>query len=271
MYSRVMQKRDSELIQTMNSTKETYDKQKRLFEETKEQEEELKQQLESQRVTLEGYKVDLENQKSSKEQLLKDTKNDEAEYQRLLNKAKEELDSYAAFVNAAGGGVIGPNGLGGGEDGWYYSQRDSRWANDYIGNSSYTVFHAGCLVTSVSMMHKYYGYSVEPDDIADHDAYFSFGDMRIPWPAPSGRSYALLFWGSNYANGYKEDKIDNELDNGNPVIVGVHAANSAGTHFIVLFDKDDGDYIMHDPYYGPDLNFSDYYNTGLIFEVVAFK
>ena len=214
---------------------------------------------------MDQYSRDLEEQKAAKQRLLADTQNDESKYQALLEQARITLESYKSFVQTAGGGVVGPNGLGGGKDGWYYSQRDSRWADEKIGNSSYTVFESGCLVTSVAMVHKYYGYDATPAQIAEKDDHFFYGDMRIPWPAPSGRSYKVLAWG------YPKESIDKELSNKNPVIVGVRAGNAAGTHFIVLIKKDDDGYVMHDPYYGPDLDFSDYYSTSSIFEAVVFK
>jgi len=78
------------------------------------------------------------------------------------------------------------------------------------------------------MLHNYYGYNVTPEDIANQDKYFMFGNMRIPWPAPKGRSYKLLSWG------YSKSEINEELEKDNPVIVGVYANNTAGTHFLVL-------------------------------------
>jgi peptidoglycan hydrolase CwlO-like protein len=264
-YSQVMQERDNELLEDMNKTKTAYANQKGIFEDKKEEEEKLKAEIEVQRINLESYKRQLDNQKASKERLLVDTQNSEEKYQELLEEAREELESYKTFVQNAGGSVVGAGELGSGEEGWYLSQRDSRWANERIGNSSYTLFESGCLVTSVTMIHNRYGHNITPANLADHDAYFIFGSMRIPWPAPSGKSYKLLSWG------YNKDKIENELDDNNPVIVGVHANNAAGTHFLVLSEEDDGDYIMYDPWYGPDLKFSDYYSTSSIFEAVAFK
>lgn len=264
-YSEIMQERDKKLLEEMNRTKTAFANQKGIFEDKKEEEETLKAETEQERASLEGYKKQLDDQKAQKKQLLADTQNSEAKYQELLEEAREKLESYKAFVQNAGGGVIGPNGLGGGEKGWYYSQRDSRWAGNAIGNSSYTIFESGCLVTSVAMIHRYYGYNTDPADIAGRDSYFIFGNMRIPWPGPGGRRYSLLGWG------YPKSAIDSELEDENPVIVGVHANNAAGTHFIVLAEKDNGSYVMYDPYYGPDLKFSDYYSTSAIFEAVAFK
>lgn len=264
-YLKVMEEQDSKVLGQMRDTKDTYNRQKGLFEDAKEEEEALQAQLIQEKANLDAYRRQLEVQKAEKDRLLEITQNDEDKYQELLEEAKEELESYSAFVTASGLGIIGPNGLGGGEDGWYYSQRDSRWANDKIGNSSYSVYQSGCLVSSVAMLHRYYGHNMDPGDLADEDGYYFYGNMLIPWPAPSGLDYKLLGYG------YPESEIDKELDRDNPVIVGIYANNAAGTHFVVLIDGEDGDYEMYDPIYGPDLDFDDYYSTSQIFEAVAFK
>jgi peptidoglycan hydrolase CwlO-like protein len=263
-YLKVMEVQDNKVLSQMRDTKDVYNRQKKLYEEEKEKEEELQEQLIVEKANLDAYKRDLESKKAEKARLLEATQNDEQKYQDLLAEAKAELNSYSSFVESTGQGVIGPNGLGGGKDGWYYSQRDSRWAYDKIGDSPYNVYQAGCLVTSVAMVHTYYGYDVDPADIADKDELFIYGSMWIPWPGPGGRSYKLLGWG------YPESKIDDELDDDNPVIVGITANNAAGTHFVVLYEGDNGDYKMNDPIYGPDLDFDDYYSTGQIFEAVVF-
>jgi len=267
-YSEIMQEHDANLLEEMNKTKVAYTNQKNIFEDKKQEEEELKAEIVVQKASQEAYKRQLDDLKTSKERLLKDTQNSEAKYQELLEKARQELESYAEFVVSSGLGLIGPNGLGGGKEGWYYSQRDSRWANVEIIKPyyTYTIFKSGCLITSVAMVHKYYGYNVTPKDMAQNDSHFDSGGlMKIPWPAPKGKSYTLLGWG------YPKDKIEDVLDDGRPVIVGVRVNNAAGTHFLVLAEEDDGDYIMYDPLYGPDLKFSDYYSTSDIFEAVVFK
>jgi hypothetical protein len=52
--------------------------------------------------------------------------------------------------------------------------------------------------------------------------------------------------------------------------VGVYAG-PYGTHFVVLSKKSGSDYIMYDPWYGPDLKFSDYYQKSSIYSAVVFK
>jgi len=260
-YLQQIELQDKKLLDEMESTKKSYDTQKDIFENKRKQEEELKAQLEVEQKNLSAYKTQLDNQKAEKQHLITVTHNDEAKYASLLADAKAELASYGAFTQSAGGGVVGPNGLGGGKDGWYYSQRDSRWAYNKIGNSSYNIFNVGCLVTSVAMVHKYYGYDVTPAKVASWNDKFFYGSMYIPWPAPSGRKYTPISISS----------IDSELAKGNPVIVGLYANNSAGTHFVVLIKDTGKDWKMYDPWEGPDLDFSDYYSSGSLFQAVVFK
>jgi hypothetical protein len=58
--------------------------------------------------------------------------------------------------------------------------------------------------------------------------------------------------------------IDEELNNGNYVIVGIAYSSctgkSGGDHYLVLTKKDGNDYLMHDPIYGPDIKFSSHYS-----------
>lgn len=249
-YLKVMEKYDNKLIEEMNQTKDAFDLQKRLFEEKKEEEEALKAQLQVEKANLDSYRATLASQQSDKQKLLDETNNDEDKYQELLKKAQEELASYKAFTDYAGGGVISAGEFGKGDEGWYFSQRDSRWAGQRIGHSNYTIFEVGCLITSVAMVHKSYGIDTNPSKIAANSNYFWYRTayMLIPWPAPSGKSYTAI----------SRDRIDDEIDD-RPVIVGVYAG-PYGTHFVVLSEEDDGDYVMYDPYYGPDLDFSDYYS-----------
>lgn len=261
-YLRILQMQDQKLLDEMRATKEAFTVQKNLFEEKKSQTEELRAQVEQEKQNLESYQVDLNNQRASKEKLKQQTQNDAVKYDALYKQAIAQANSFKSFVGSAGGGVIGANAFGKGDEGWYYSQRDERWANENIGDSNEIVFEVGCLVTSVAMVHRGYGHDVTPEDIASESDYF-FGStamMSIPWPAPSGTSYRSI----------NTSQIEGELDDGNPVIVGINAG-PYGTHFVVLADMDGDDYVMYDPYYGPDLSFSDYYNTGSIFQAVVFK
>lgn len=254
---------DQKLLDEMSKTKQEYANQKNIYEETKKSEEALKAQLEQEKANQEYQKRSLEEQRVEKKRLLDVTKNDEAKYQALLEEAQAELNSFKGFTSNAGGGTIGSNGFGSGDDGNYFSQRDSRWANNKIGRSGDTVYAVGCLVTSVAMVHKYYGSNTTPAKIASNASNFfsSTAAMLIPWPGVDGRKYTNVGKGG----------IDSELAKGNPVIVGVYANNSVGTHFVVIYEKKNGKYMIHDPWYGPDQVFTDRYSMSSIFQAVAFK
>ncbi|MBQ6154844.1 hypothetical protein IJI99_03140, partial [bacterium] len=63
---------------------------------------------------------------------------------------------------------------------------------------------------------------------------------------------------------FNRDTLDKELREGRPVVVHVRTNNGYGGHFIVLFEGENGSYKMHDPWYGPDLDFTSRYSTGMI-------
>ena len=260
-YLQDLEENDRKLIDQMAATKSDFQKQKEIFEDKKSEQESLKKKLEIEKANLDSYQQSLNGQKQAKEKLLSDTQNDEQKYQELLAEAERELASFAEFVRYAGGGIVDKSEFGSGKEGWYMSQRDSRWANKKIGASNYSIFEVGCLVTSVAMVYKSYGYNVTPATIADDDSRFFSNTalMLIPWKAPSGKSYTPISFSS----------IGKELEN-RPVIVGVYAG-PYGTHFVVLSKKSGNDYIMYDPWYGPDLKFSDYYSKNSIYSAVVFK
>jgi peptidoglycan hydrolase CwlO-like protein len=249
-YLRRSQISDRELLLKLQNTKVTYEEQKDLREE---KEEELNQLTEK----LESYKIELASQQQAKEQLLTITKNDEARYQQLLSDARRQISSFKAFTQSVGGGIISANSLGSGYDGKYFSQRDERWANSVIGRSSETILDVGCLVTSVAMVLKHKGMDITPANIAADSSFF-FGDTAY-----------MLYPTYSLPGGYTRTSInisdiDNELNN-NPVIIGVYYG-SYGQHFLVLKKKEGEDYIIYDPYYGPDKKFNDIYSKDIIFQ-----
>ncbi len=254
-YLKTAQENNQKLLIQVQSTKTNYEEQKKMREEKK-------IELASLSTLLSNQKVDLINQQASKKRLLEVTRNDEATYQSLLDQARKQLSSFQAFVQSAGGGTVGADGLGRGNLGWYFTQRDERWASRLIGYSDMNIMQVGCLLTDVAMLYNKYGESVTPADIASQaDRYFSnTALMLVPWRGPGGRSYNAISTG----------QIDGELSQGNPVIVGIYAG-SYGSHYVILVSKDGDDYVMYDPYYGPDLKFSSYYGFGSIFSAAVFK
>ncbi|PJA55753.1 hypothetical protein CO165_01910 [Candidatus Roizmanbacteria bacterium CG_4_9_14_3_um_filter_33_18] len=243
-YLKTAQNNTQKLLYTVQETKTNAEEQKKLREEKK-------IELDKLNETLTYQKRSLDNQKVQKQKLLNDTQNDETTYQRLLSQAQAQLAGFKSFVSTAGAGVISANQFGSGSDGAYYSQRDERWASKTIGYSSENILNVGCLLTSVAMIAKHNGDNVDPGNIASDPSRF-YGNtayMSLPWKGVAGKSY------------YGGINIDQELANGNYVIVGVGSCGSGGSHFVVLTKKDGEDYIMNDPIYGPDLKFSSHYSN----------
>jgi hypothetical protein len=219
-----------------------YDKQKT----TKE---EKQTQLEGLQKTLASQKINLANQKSAKNQLLKFT---EAEYGAILSKLSSLNNSSVGCLDSSPGGGI---------DGNFYSQRDPRWCKQYIGlQTTYTIGGAGCYLTSMCIVLKKIGYDVTPSVYAaDPNKFTSSADLKEPTPPP-GYTYKKLSYSSN--------TIDNELNASRYVIAQVPMRGSpSGYHFIVLISGSNGNYKMHDPVYGSDKNFSEYYSTGSIISI----
>ncbi len=256
-YLKVAQKHDKMLMVAIEEARQNFDRQKSLKEEKQEALEALKIQLKEQNIAL-----DL--QKKEKEHLLEVTKNDEVRYQQLLAQAQRELASLLSFtrtrVGIAGSYCAGE--FSSGETGWFFSQRDSRWCNSLIGHSNMTIGQVGCLISSVAMVNKNKGADITPLGIANNPIFFLLPNtayMLRPFPSFVGGSFMSI----------AKDSVDNELAQNNPIIV--HLNLGGDGHWIVLVKKDGDDYIVNDPWYGPDKKLTDYYSWGLIDEALVLR
>lgn len=256
-YQKVTQDNNQKMLVHVQEAKLNFEEQKSLREKKMKELDELNTQLNAQ-------KVSLNDQKTAKQRFLAVTQNDENTYQKLLEDAQKQLAGFRSFVKTAGGGVVGANAFGAGSDGWYYTQRDERWAGRTIGNSNDTVLEVGCLLTDIAMLMKRDGVNYTPYDIASNSEFFLSNTAYMIHPSnfswPNGKRYTNISIGA----------IDDQIKNGTPVIVGLYTGKY-GTHYVILKQIDGGDYIMHDPYYGPDKHFSDYYGRGSIFVAAVFQ
>lgn len=253
-YLQLTRQQTTTAMQEAETQKTDYDQQKAL-KETKQNE------VEKKRNILQQQQRELASQRSAQQSLLDQTKNDEKRFQSLLAQAQAEVASLRNFSASKGGSILPPQNS---PDGWYFSQRDERWANTCIGNSCGTIYQAtimevGCLISSTAMVKKKYGEDVSPLTIGTNPTYFSLNTayMRMPWPTPNGFHYV------RYYTGFNLDKIDPALSDGRPVIVHLQMGNNDG-HFVVLKSGSNGSYIMHDPIVGYDKNFTDFYRTSQI-------
>ena len=245
-YLTAHQKNNQDNLLKMETVRTNYDLQKTA-------KEEKQQELEEMQKTLAQQKSSLNNQKSSKNKLLADTKNDEKRYQQLLAQAQSQLSALKSFSSSAGGNACLPSSPGAGSDGNFYSQRDPRWCQQRIGYSSDSIGAVGCYISCISMLYKKLGHDISPSAYAANPSNFwaNTAYMVDPNP-PSGYTYKKV--------SYSTSTIDNELSQGRYIIAQMSASNSVGMHFIVIKSGSAGNYQIHDPWYGADLNFSDRYS-----------
>jgi uncharacterized protein YvpB len=175
-----------------------------------------------------------------------------------MQQAQDQVRAFSTFVASQGGSSL----LSGQTkcDGWgcYYNQRDSEWGNQTIGLSSERMKDVGCLVTSMAMVASHYGKSIKPKDIAASSAPF-FGSTAYmnqgTWTAGGVTMTRTRI-------GYSASAIDQELNQGHPVVVGLFSSSNP-SHFIVIRGKNDKGYIMNDPFLenGGDRPLSDKYTN----------
>ena len=256
-YITSLQQKSQDTLVDMETTRTNLDLQKQ--EKSKKQAE-----LEALEKKLASQQKSLSAQKASKDKLLQDTKNDEAVYQRRLQEAQAQLASFRRFADSVGGSTCLASSPGGGSDGNFYSQRDPRWCNQYIGNSSDTIGAVGCYISSVTMVHKKAGNDSLTPSVYAHDPNRFFGNtayMLNPL-VPAGYSYRV--------STYDTDTIDKELSAGRYVIAQMRMSNIAGMHFVVIISGSNGNYQIHDPWFGPDQNFSSRYSPATVMSLRLF-
>lgn len=254
-YLKIIQINDKRNIYAAEQLRVNYSYQKKLLEDSQKEEEALKQKMVS-------YTDQLNKDKGAKQELLSVTKNDESRYQKLLQEARAQINAFKSFASARSGGAVSILPPQSSPDGWYYNQRDERWGRNTIGSSSEQMWDVGCLITATTMVLKKHGQDITPSDTASNSSYY-FSDT----------AYMLIPWlGGKFTSVWTADlgAIDSKLSSSEPVIVGVRAG-TYGMHFVVLKSGSNGDYIMNDPWYGPDLKFTDYYSTGQIFQYGYYK
>ena len=202
-------------------------------------------------------KYDLQATENQKTNLLVQTQGEEEKYKKLLARVeaqKEELFDFSAAsnldeVNSSVGSYPKPSSNLASTS-WYFSQKDSRWGNKKIGNSKTLMKDYGCAVTAVSMVFREKGAGIDPGKMASQKIYYY--DL-IKWPASWSPDIQLT--SSTYHGNVSWSKVDLEIKKDNPVIVYIKRSRGGG-HYVVVTGKDSKDYIVHDPYFGPNLYLS---------------
>lgn len=197
----------------------------------------------------------LSSSEQQKESLMNKTQGEEEKYKQLLAHVEEQQKELFDFSSASNSEEVSASvsdypkpSSNLASTSWYFSQRDSRWGNQKIGNSRSLMKSYGCAVTCVSMIFKKYGASINPGQMAREKIFYY--DL-IKWPSSWSGGISLVS-SINHGN-ISWSKINSEISGGHPVIVYIKKTNGGGGHYVVVTGKDSKDYIVHDPYFGSNL------------------
>jgi peptidoglycan hydrolase CwlO-like protein len=216
-----------------------------------------KRESEDLKSELEEKNENLRNSEQQKTILLTKTQGEEQKYRELMARVEQQKMELFDFSSASNSDeLIASVGNYPKSDSkywassWYFSQRDSRWGNQTIGNSNTRMNGYGCAVTSLAMVFRENGASVDPGKMAKQPI-FSY-DL-IKWPGSWSPGIRLAS-GIGHS-GVNWTTVRSEVDKGNPVIVYIRKTNGRGGHYVVLHHYDTGkkDYVVNDPYFGANL------------------
>lgn len=237
----------SEILKNIKSLKGGLEGEKRSVEGKKKEVTDLFYQLQEK-------SSDLNDKKDQKEVLVTQTQGEQEKYEKLLERVEEQkmellnIDELGAELSADE--YPKPPASAYASASWYYSQRDSRWGNQTIGNTKTLMKSYGCAVTAVSMVFTYQGDAVSPGSMAKKKI---FSSDLIVWPASSFGGKVSMNGGYAHGN-ISWSMVDKEIKSGNPVIVYIKKTKGSGGHYVVVHTKmSNGKYVVHDPYWGSNL------------------
>lgn len=255
-YSQQLGTRINEVLASLNSDKSDLENNQQQLSQKQDESETIQKNLESKGIYLQNNQI--QNQT-----MLTQVQNDQQRYSQLLSNVEAQK---AELFNVGGASNIGAvlasvskypapkDHLA--STSWYFSQWDNPqwpndWANDPIGNSKYLMKDYGCAVTAVSMVFKKYGAKIDPGKMANEPI---FSGALIEWPSSWSPDISLV--SNSGHSGVDWNAVDNALSHNELVIVYIRKTNSSGGHYVVITGKDKNDYIVHDPYFGPNLYLS---------------
>lgn len=135
-----------------------------------------------------------------------------------------------------------------------FSQRDKRWSQKKLGNSSLTMGRFGCTTTSIADLSTYFGDNLNPAQIADKIKYTK--DGLVMWPTCVFNKFE--WWFREY--GRKEVNIRNAL--ADPKLAVILQVNN-GAHWVVAtgYDKLNRIFKIADPWFGDRSTMKRYGNS----------
>jgi hypothetical protein len=150
-----------------------------------------------------------------------------------------------------------------------YSQRDSRWADDRLGTSRYTLGEAGCVVTAFASLASQYDPDLTPADVnewlSENDGYVNGGLTR--W-AKAGEMVDQLEFVRYHTWRDSGDVADMDVVRRilqeAPAIIQVDFYPGGGldSHFVLGLEIVDGDLLIMDPWTGTRRRLLEAYGPG---------
>ena len=139
------------------------------------------------------------------------------------------------------------------------SQQDAAWSGAPLGSSpTETIGSAGCAITAVTMMLRYYGMDTDPgafNSWLTANGGYAYDDQLI-WDAVTRYSVGRV--GFSGWLGPDLGIIEGELDAGRPVVAEVNLGGNQ--HFILLTGYTlDGGIEINDPWFNDSVRFNDRY------------
>jgi hypothetical protein len=126
-------------------------------------------------------------------------------------------------------------------------QGDERWRTNRFGAAGDTLGAAGCAIACAAMVMKYYGYDTDPGRLAAV-LETNGGFVGSGWLVWEKAAEAV---GPGVEKAYEDlpsyALMDDQLRQGNPVIVRVRPPMMRTTHFVVIAGKEGFDYLVQDP------------------------
>ena len=146
-------------------------------------------------------------------------------------------------------------------------QQDGAWSGAPLGFSpTDTIGSAGCAITAVTMMLRYYGMDTDPgafNSWLDGNGGYVFDDLLL-WDAVTSYSGGRVVF-SGWL-GPDLGVIQSELDSGRPVVAEV--VLSGNQHFVLITGyTTEGGLQINDPWFADTVNFKDRYgdpSTGIV-------
>lgn len=241
-YVSQFQKSSQDTLVNLETTRTTLDQEKQ----TKAQKQ---KELEVLEKTLAKQQNELNSQNKIKNDLLKTT-------QKQLSDVLAQLSQLRNFSSAYGSSCLS-SVPGTGSDGNFYSQRDPRWCKQTMGYSSDTIGAVGCYISSIAMTFKKLGHDISPSAYAAIPSNFQYNSAYASNPdPPSGYVYKKV--------SYSSSTVDSELKAGRYVIAQMYMKSIYGMHFVVIISGSNGNYKIHDPWFGADQDLNTRYSTSSI-------